>query len=269
MYGHRERREVEGWLSEIDARIIEVVLQKQVEFNLSGSVAEIGLHHGKLFILLCVNIINNEKAYGIDLFDSQHLNFDLSGSGNKLKVLENLSRFDCDTSKVVLDARPSESVQVSDIRDAVGSVRFFSIDGGHRFSNVINDLELAKGCIADGGVIAIDDYLRAEWPEVSRGFHAWYQENNTFFEIVAIGYNKVYLTHPNWASKYRESLINDKGLRFMVTKFYKLADVPIPVFSVFFVPEEGKTIAFFKLLKIFYPQQYFKYRNLKSRVFKG
>src|SRR6478735_1435937 len=43
---------VDGWLSSAAAATICTLSQRQRELNVVGSVAEIGIHHGKLFILL-------------------------------------------------------------------------------------------------------------------------------------------------------------------------------------------------------------------------
>lgn len=98
---------------------------------------------------------------------------DSSGLGSKDQLLRNLERFDCDMSQIILDERLSELVKFSDIQEAVGGLRFFSIDGGHWYSTVLNDLNLARDCMISGGVIAVDYYLRPEWPDVARAFHAW------------------------------------------------------------------------------------------------
>jgi hypothetical protein len=120
MYGQSQRKKVDGWLSETDARIFELILKQQSDLGIIGSVAEIGLHHGKSFILLCSFLQPNEKAYGIDIFESQTLNLDSSGRGNKEQLLEHLQRFDCDMSQIILDERLSELVKASEIRLSAG-----------------------------------------------------------------------------------------------------------------------------------------------------
>jgi hypothetical protein len=268
MYRKSHRKTVEGWLSETDARIFELILKHQSDLGLTGSIAEIGLHHGKSFIHLCNFLQSSEKAYGIDVFESQMLNLDSSGLGSKELLLDNLKRFDCDMSKIILDDRSSEVVKVSEIREAVGALRFFSIDGGHWYSIVLNDLNLAKDCVISGGVIAVDDYLRPEWPDVARAFHAWYALNSDEFEIIAIGFNKIYLTHTSWAPIYRQNLLKDRYMRYNLSKFYSIGSVVTPVYAVFFLPEWDISSRIINLLKMYHPGMYFTYRLLKDELFK-
>jgi len=264
MYEAAERKKVEGWLSEIDARVIDLLLSYQKAKGVSGSIAEIGLHHGKLFVLLCTFLQNNEKAYGIDIFDSQVLNLDSSGSGNQGILLKNLTKYKCDMQNIILDPRESEKVNSADVVNAVGGVRFFSIDGGHWYSTVLYDLDLATDCLANGGIIALDDYLRPDWPEVARAFHKWLERNSEVFSIVAIGFNKVYLAHSDWASKYRLIIEEDRHMRFLLNKYYKINDEQIPVFSVFSLPEMRLKIRVINYLKLYHLPTYFFYMSTKQ-----
>jgi hypothetical protein len=266
MYGSAERKTVQGWLSEIDARIFELLLSSQSSLGLNGSVAEIGLHHGKSFILMCSFLQPTENAYGIDVFESQDLNLDSSGSGNKQALIGHLQRFECDLSKVILDCRLSGNVRASDVTNSVGEIRFFSIDGGHWYSTVQSDLDLARECLVSGGVIAIDDYLRSEWPEVGRAFHVWYEANKEEFAIIAIGFNKVYLSHKSWVTRYQEELIEDEYMHHMLSKYYKIEGVDIPVYSIFFLPEMKKRERLVNFFKMYYPDKFIKYRVYNNRV---
>ncbi len=261
MYRAAERKKVEGWFSEIDARVFELLLGYQTSNEIHGSVAEIGLHHGKSFILLCTSLQKNEKAYGIDVFDSQDLNLDSSGFGNKNLLIKNLIKYKCEMPNIVLDSRESQKVQSTDVTNAVNRVRFFSIDGGHWYSTVLCDLDLAKECLATGGIIALDDYLRPDWPEVARAFHKWYESNSDFFSIVAIGFNKVYLAHSDWASRYRVILEEDRKMRFLLNKYYKINDIQIPVYSVFSLPEMPLKTRVINYLKLYHLPVYFFYMS--------
>ncbi len=264
MYTATDRNQVEGWLSEIDARIIELLLSYQKNNEIRGSIAEIGLHHGKLFILLCTFLQKNEKAYGIDIFDSQALNLDSSGSGNKGILVKNLIKYKCDMQNIILDPRESEKVNSADVVDGVGRVRFFSIDGGHWYSTVRNDLDLATDCLVNGGIIALDDYLRPDWPEVARAFHTWFERNLEVFSIVAIGFNKVYLAHSDWAPRYRLILEEDRHMRFLLNKYYKINNEQIPVYSVFSLPELRLKIRVINYLKLYNLPSYFFYMSTKQ-----
>jgi hypothetical protein len=196
-YVARDNRHIHGWFARIDAEIFRAILLCQVEKRLSGSAVEIGVHHGRSFIALCLGLANGEKAYCIDIFESQMLNKDVSGRGDRVIFAANLANFSVDDGKVVVDARSSQEVETSDIIDAVGPARFFSIDGGHWLEIVQNDLRLAEASLATHGVIALDDFHRAEWPNVSAGYFAWYPSRKkplvpTFPLLIAFGRKAVY-----------------------------------------------------------------------------
>src|SRR5262245_60141233 len=83
---------VDGWLLPDAARMIVALARKQEETGVHGNVAEIGVHHGKLFLLLALLARPNETALAVDLFDEQDKNIDKSGSGDLAKFKQNLSR---------------------------------------------------------------------------------------------------------------------------------------------------------------------------------
>ena len=265
-YNSKNRKRIKGWLSEIDNRIFEVILELQVTNEVEGSVAEIGLHHGKSFIPLCLSLQDNEKAYGIDLFEDQVKNIDKSGKGSTFYVNNNLTDFGICRERYVLDSRSSELVKSSDIIDSVGSVRFFSIDGGHWSEVVINDLNLAKEVICDRGVIALDDYLRPEWPEVAVGFHRWYFENDMRFSVFAIGFNKVYLCSPEFVEFYQRALREDNFLSNFLRKTYDLGGAVIPIFYTFFLPEWSLKVRLYGYLQLYHPHVFVYYKKIKSRA---
>jgi hypothetical protein len=265
-YNSKNRKKIKGWLSEIDNRILEVILELQVNNEIVGSVAEIGLHHGKSFIPLCLSLQEKEKGYGIDLFEDQAKNIDQSGRGSTLYVNNNLADFGISPERYVLDSRSSELVEPSDIIDSVGKIRFFSIDGGHWSEIVMNDLNLAQQVMCHGGVIALDDYLRPEWPEVAVGFHRWYFENNKKFSVFAIGFNKVYLCSPDFLEFYRHALLTDNFLGNFLRKTYDLDGVGIPIYYTLFLPEWNPKVRAYGYIQLYHPHVFNYYKKFKNRT---
>jgi hypothetical protein len=49
--------------------------------GITGNVAEIGVHHGRLFILLYLLTSPDERALAVDLFSGQERNIGSSGHG--------------------------------------------------------------------------------------------------------------------------------------------------------------------------------------------
>lgn len=257
-YCTKGKDRVDGWLGSIDARILYVILLNQIDRAISGSVAEIGVHHGKSFILLCLALKNNEKAYAIDVFEQQELNLDGSGRGDRVVFCENLRRFgvDADSDAIKIDARSSLDVSPADIIDSAGRIRLFSIDGGHWRSIVRHDLHLAERVISDDGVIALDDILRPEWPEVTIGYYDWYENSSKNLVPFAIGFNKLYLCRKEQREAYAHSLMNDSILKVHFNKYYGLFGYEVPIFQRYLLPEFGVRQRVLEFARLYHPSLY-------------
>ena len=175
------RKQVHGWLNPVDAELFLQILLLQDSLGIRGGAAEIGVHHGKSFIPLCLGLHDNERAVCVDIFEDQTHNVDLSGQGSREKLEGNLQRFSIPADRVVVLKASSFDVSAKQIIDAVGSVRFFSVDGGHWRDIVVNDLGIAGEAVGEKGVIALDDFLHKEWPDVSRGFFDWHRGSGADF----------------------------------------------------------------------------------------
>jgi hypothetical protein len=186
--------EVEGWLDPgaVTATLAIDYLQKAT--NVRGSVAEIGVHHGKYFIVLKNLCRSDEFAIAVDVFEDQHLNIDGSGSGDRAIFEHNISRYsDSDNLSVIKsDSKRLDSANI--IAAGRGNmVRIFSIDGSHTADHSYSDLMLAAGTLATGGVIVLDDLYNPAWPGVQEGFHRFMNSMNTRFSVISFGDNKLYL----------------------------------------------------------------------------
>jgi hypothetical protein len=250
-------KSVDGWLAHIDAEIFRTILTEQVDsLDVHGGCAEIGVHHGKSFIALCLALRSDEKAYCIDVFSDQHLNKDLSGRGNRAVFEHNLSKFNVNLSSTIINQASSMDVAANIIRDAVGSVRFFSIDGGHWLEIVRSDLQLAESAICEGGVIALDDFHRAEWPDVSAGYFAWYSTKKDDIVPFAIGFNKLYLCRAEYLEKYQSVLEKNQYLSSFITTYAVIQGIRVPVYAEYMIPELPVRRGVMSFLKVFHPRTY-------------
>jgi hypothetical protein len=180
-------------------------------------------------------------------------------------VIKNLAGFGIAQDDYVLDGRSSDQVKALDIQERVGKIRFFSVDGGHWEEIVQNDLKLASELLLDGGVIAIDDYLRPGWPGVASGFHTWYRENKIEYQIFAIGFNKAYLCRRNYISTYQNILRECDFLSFMKRKEYEMDGMNVPVYFNFFLPEWTLKARIYGYLQLFHPYVFRYFKILKRR----
>jgi len=148
-------REERSRIFSIEAARSPVSSSHQDSLGIQGGTAEIGVHHGKSFIPLCLGLRDGERAVCVDIFEDQAHNVDLSGQGSREKLDRNLERFSVAADRVVVLKASSFDVSAKQIVDAVGSVRFFSVDGGHWRDIVVNDLNIAGNAVGEMGVIAL------------------------------------------------------------------------------------------------------------------
>ena len=198
-------RGVEGWLDSYSARFIAEISAIQSEARLSGGVGEIGVHRGRLFILLKLLAGTSERAVAIDVFGDQHLNTDGSGEGDEDKFLRNLDRW---ASRDKLDIIQKSSLYVTsdEILSRTGQCRLFSIDGGHTAECTLNDLRLGDQVLSERGVLILDDYFNPSWPDVSTGASQFFADPNSSLRPFAITPNKLYLARPSCHSFYLSAL---------------------------------------------------------------
>jgi len=265
-YLSRRKDEVQGWFSYVDAQLLGTITNLHNERGFRGAVAEIGVHHGKMFIALCLSLSQGERAYAIDVFDDQSLNIDKSGRGDRAIFESNLRKFGVPFDNVVIRQCSSLDVRAEEILRSVGSVRFFSIDGGHWREIVENDLSIAEGCLSEFGVIALDDFHRPEWPEVSLGYFDWCVKRRVLLEPFAIGFNKLYICRPEVRAHYQAAIMNNPSLTMFRVKEVVFQGISMPVFSQYLFPDYGMRKNLTKYLLASHPKTLSALRNIKAKL---
>lgn len=201
-FGHRF---VAGWLVPGALQTLAVLDSAQRSKNVSGAVAEIGVHHGKLFIGLKLLQREDEYSVAIDVFGDQELNTDLSGKGNLSTFRRNVRRWSS-LDAIVIHQGDSAKLRADELRElARGDIRLFSVDGSHTDSIVLSDMNLAEATVAPGGIVIADDVFNEEWPGVSTGTLRYLNEGGRLVPF-AICFNKVFFTSPGQAEFYRSAI---------------------------------------------------------------
>lgn len=210
--GHRV---VTGFLQPEVLLLLDVLNSAQRAKQVSGAVAEIGVHHGKLFIGLQLLQRPGEKSVAIDIFGDQDLNVDGSGHGDLQKFVNNVNLWSS-MDDVVIQQGDSTKLLPEQLRElAGGDIRFFSVDGGHTDEIVFSDMKLAEATLADGGIVIADDVFNQQWPGVAVGTLRYLEDSagGAGLAPFLIGFNKVFFAQPAYCGFYRaevESAVSGK-----------------------------------------------------------
>jgi hypothetical protein len=203
----RALKRISGFLEPGDAAMVRTLLAGQKKAGLSGPVAEIGVHHGKLILTMAAGIDEPDRAVAIDIFDDQAVNIDRSGKGD-LEIFErHVGRMGLGDRVHVIKG-DSTGLEPRDLTALTNApFRMFSVDGGHSYDVVWSDMRLASETLCEGGVILADDYFNYGWPDVSYAVAKFAQAaDNPVFPFAASS-SKLYLTNSrDWAGYYRDVL---------------------------------------------------------------
>jgi hypothetical protein len=204
---------VEGWLDPYSAEVIAELGRFQAANRIAGSVGEIGVHHGRLFILLRLLRRPREQSVAIDVFENQDLNVDSSGRGDLAKFKANVERWSGGEDLIVIE-RSSLNVTPKELIDKAGQFRLFSVDGGHTEECAYNDLSLAEAVLAENGVIILDDFSNHHWPSVAAGAARFFLDGATRARPFATSPNKMYIALPDHHAEYRKALHASQAAHF-------------------------------------------------------
>jgi hypothetical protein len=226
-YARAGHRHIAGWFDKIDAEIFNVVLQDQRRRGVRGNPLEIGVHHGRSFMPLCLSATVEEPAIAIDIFDNQDDNLkDPSGRGNFQVFMRNVERF---ADPALIRVIASSSLEVTRAQIG-GPVRFASIDGAHWYEAVLSDLRLASDCAGADCVLALDDVFNPDYSEVIQAYFDWAAEDKSFSPF-ALSRGKLYVAKTNKVEYYKNLVTSSRLLLFNLTKTSRISDQAVPVLT--------------------------------------
>jgi Methyltransferase domain len=221
----------EGLISRLDALIFRELVTGQIKHGIDGSLAEIGVHYGRSFFLLALGRSGSEKALAVDLFEDDSLHMSEGRGGRFGGFRTNCRKYRFEFSENEIVKRSSLELSADEILSRVGKVRFFSIDGGHMYDHVANDLRLASKALTTDGVICLDDMFIALWPEVAIATFDWLRTGKTRFVPFLATKDKLYVCDSNHASFYLAMIRENKGLNARVFRSISLLSHEVLVLS--------------------------------------
>jgi hypothetical protein len=195
---------INGYLKSLDARLIVALAAWQACNKIVGGLAEIGVHHGKLFFLLALSRQHGETSLAIDLFEDDEMNAATRFGGRNRAFATHAASLNVTLRSTEVLKADSLTVTSDDILSRVGRVRIFSVDGGHLYRHVAHDLPLALSTLSPGGVIVVDDFCNSEWPEVTFATYDFMRAQAGKIVPAILTRNKLYLAAPDIASAYGE-----------------------------------------------------------------
>jgi hypothetical protein len=212
----------DGLISRLDALIFRELVTGQVKQGVRGSLVEIGVHYGRSFFLLALGRSGSEKALAVDLFEDDALHTNREGIGRFGGFRNNCRKYRFDFSEAEILKSSSLEISAEEILGRVGEVRFFSIDGGHTYEHVANDLRLAEKVLTRDGVICLDDMFSALWPEVAIATFDWLRAADNRFVPFLATKEKLYLCDSDYASFYLAMMRDDEELNSRVFRSISL-----------------------------------------------
>jgi hypothetical protein len=210
-YVARSMDSVQGYMTSLDARLIAALLSFQEANNIKGHLCEIGVHHGRLFLMLALARGTRERSLAIDLFEDDAINSNTHHAGRNRALFANASRLGIELSEEEIWKTSSLDVKAADIlARTTGRVRFFSIDGSHLYGPVENDLRLAECTLTPEGIIAVDDFFIPDWADVSFATYDFLRRTDAIVPFAIT--SKLYLAAPAAAEKYKLALAKRSDL---------------------------------------------------------
>lgn len=155
---------------------------------------EIGVHHGKYFLVLEQLTPPDGDCWAVDVFSRQDLNVDHSGQGNQQIFLQHVADFAKDPQRV--KSLELDSLNLDPVRLGRHQFGLISIDGGHTATHTINDLQVGQELLAPQGMLILDDILNQDWLGVVSGATAFFSSPLVRRLVpFAIGFNKLFCCH--------------------------------------------------------------------------
>lgn len=199
---------VPGMSSRFAAAICSRLLQLQVEEGLSGPVAEIGTFEGRFFIALAHALEPGEVALAIDTFE-------WPDAGVKERFEANCLKHGIAPERRVTIKADAGTMVPADLLSHAGGkkLRLVHIDGDHSRAALTKDLALATTCLADGGLIVLDDMLHPGYPTLAVAVQNYLEQHPEIVPLCIIDREtivaaaKFVLCHRSWFERYQTRLL--------------------------------------------------------------
>ena len=230
-YIDRQIEAVAGYFGHVEWAAIDAIGRWQVEAGIKGNLAEIGVHHGKLYFILALLRQAGERALAIDLFKDDGLNTGIHAGRDKA-FFDNRDKLGIDLDEEEIWTVDTLTLTPEALHARIGDVRLFSVDGGHAYANVVHDMRLAEAVLADDGVMIIHDFFGIGWPDVSVAAIHMLTEMKDRLQPFLITQYKLFVARPAAVERYRAMLAANPRLATAQMSDRAMFDNPITLLNL-------------------------------------
>jgi hypothetical protein len=190
LYQFRQRfGDVAGFYWVQSEAVWSFLLNSQNRCDIAGNYLEIGVFHGRSAHLAAQYLSDDEICILVDVNDIAFVGARMAEYGRTAVIVQ----------------APSDQLNRTAAADHRGTCRWIHVDGDHSGHAVLTDLDLAKQYVNSRGVIVVDDYYNAQYPQITAATYKWL-DLNPEYRMVLCGFNKAYLVHGRVYDLY-ESII--------------------------------------------------------------
>jgi predicted O-methyltransferase YrrM len=182
---------VGGYMMPEAMAVWDTLLEFQKTNKISGGILEIGVFEGKSALLLGLHCAKDEPLVLVDPYDF----------GAREAVRELTGK---DPLYILSDSRLVE--QQPELVRLAGTFRWIHIDGDHTSRGIRNDLDICNRLLGDNGIICLDDFFTASFPQVTRVAFEFLNDHPDDLRLFFCGYNKGYLCRPKKERDYVDFL---------------------------------------------------------------
>lgn len=199
---------VVGMSSRFAAAVCARLLRLQAEEGVSGPLAEIGTFEGRFFIALAHALEPGEIALAIDIFE-------WPDPGVKERFEANCLRHGIAPERRVTIKGDAGAMAPADVLGHAGgkTLRLVHIDGDHSRAALSKDLDLATACLAEGGLIVLDDMLHPGYPTLMVAVQNYLEAHPEIVPLCVIdretivGATKFVLCQRSWFERYQTRML--------------------------------------------------------------
>ncbi len=186
---------IPGWLAREMLVTLDSLLDFQKQKKVSGHHLEIGVYRGRLAALMNLHRARKEQLFLVDpVMPKDEIKGYLADTGADMENIH------------YLDIFSQQLPAVQGWASLASTMRFIHIDGEHTRVAVLHDLRAAEPLLRDNGIIVVDDFFNAQYPQVTQGVFEYCAANTDRIVLLMHGFNKVILCRPKYYAFYQSWL---------------------------------------------------------------